>query len=110
MVLSNDMMVLIALLNDKLAGMDVSDGDRKALRKEVLAKLGDEEAPESKKEIKLGLTTSGAYEEAFPLPPPSPVGSSQRPRPVSSRAHGRNSDSEKHVAATCGVKNNIQWI
>ena len=85
-------MEALALLNDKLAGMDVSNVDE-ALRKEVLAKLSKKEAPENKK----AMITSGAYKEGPPLPP---VGRSQRPKPMSPRAHGQNGDSEK----------NIHWI
>ena len=65
------------------------------------------DAPEDKTEIQLGLTPSGADEECPPLPP---VGPSHRPRPVSSRARGQNSDSEKRIAAAHGLEDNIHWI
>ena len=57
------------------------------------------EARENKTEIELGLTTSDVDKEVTPLPP---VTFLQRPRPVSSRARGRNSDSDEHLIGTHG--------
>ena len=87
---------VLTLLNDKLTGMDASDVDCEALRKEVLAKLSNEEAP-----------TTSANEEGPPLPP---VGLSPRPRPPSSHARRQNSDSEKRIISAHGIEKTINWI
>ena len=58
------------------------------------------EAPEDKKEVELGLTTSNTDEDACPLPP---VGLSQRPRLVSTRARRQNSNSDKHIVILDGT-------
>ena len=65
------------------------------------------EAPEDKKETKLGLTTSDACNEGPPLPP---VGAPQRPRLLSPSARWRNSHSEEHMVPTHVLEKKISWI